>query len=64
MAHIPGCPATPGGRTWLTSGPGPPLVVSGVLCGLYVEEAEALSTPLTIPGICFEQPLQFPLWYK
>jgi hypothetical protein len=38
--------------------------MSGALCGLDGVKAEAPSTPCTIPGMGFEQSLQFSLWYK
>jgi hypothetical protein len=67
MARLPWCLATLGGSTLLTCGlspPSPPLTMSGALCGLDGVKAEAPSTPCTIPGMGFEQSLQFSLWYK
>jgi hypothetical protein len=40
------------------------LGVSGALCSLDGKKAKAPNTSCTIPGVGFEWPLQFSLWYK
>jgi hypothetical protein len=64
MAHIPGCPAVLGGSTLADEWARSPLTVSTVSRGLDGDEAKALSTPRTIPGMDLEWPLRFLLWYK
>jgi hypothetical protein len=64
MAHIPGCPAVLGGSMLADEWARSPLTVSMVSRGLDGDEAKALSTPRTIPGMDLEWPLRFLLWYK
>jgi hypothetical protein len=64
MARILGCPTMLGGSTLADEWARSPLAVSRVSHGLDGEEAEALITPRTIPGVDLEWPLRFLLWYK
>jgi hypothetical protein len=64
MARILGCPTMLGGSTFADEWARSPLAVSRVSHGLDGEEAEALITPRTIPGVDLEWPLRFLLWYK